>query len=595
MKLSDYVFKYLMEQGVRHVFTLTGGGIMHLVDSMGRSGVKYVCCHHEQAAAIAAQAYSMYEERLNVCLVTTGPGGTNALTGAAAAYVDSTPVIYLSGQVKREDFARLRGVRQYGAQENDIVAMAAPVTKYAVTVMEPEDIAYELEKSVYLATHGRKGPVWIDIPLDVQSAEIEEKQLRHYMPETEEAEEGYSEAAKYTLELLQEAKRPLLLVGQGMVSAGAQQAVRKFVEKTQIPVLATWRVLDFMATDEDGFFGSPGLQAPRYSNLILQTCDCLIVLGSRMDNMITAFNESHFAYRAKKVIVDIDANEIRKLAMTDVYPLAGDVRRYADALLELLEEDSLPQYSAWMESCRRMKSRFPILGEKQEKEEKVNLYKVTEEISKYAEEDDTIVISSTSRCNTAGHIAFTHKRGQKTISSMGMGSMGFALPSAVGAYYASGEKRTIVIEGDGSFQLNLQELETIVSNGVDAKMFIFNNIGYAAITTMQDRNFDGFYVGSNEQSGVFMPDLEKIAYAYDIPYVKIEKEEDIRPAVKKAMETEGAVLCDIVGSLWFDEIPKCISSVDAKTGKRVSALLENPYPFLSEEELREAERELMGM
>lgn len=595
MKLSDYVFEYFVEQGVRHVFTLTGGGIMHLVDSMGRSGVKYVCCHHEQAAAIAAQAYSMYEERLNVCLVTTGPGGTNALTGAAAAYVDSTPVIYLSGQVKRDDFARLRGVRQYGAQENDIVAMAAPVTKYAVTVMEPEDIAYELEKSVYLATHGRKGPVWIDIPLDVQSAEIDEKQLRHYVPETEEDRESYSEAAKHTLELLQGAERPLILVGQGMVSSGAQQAVREFAEKTQIPVVATWRVLDFMATDEDGFFGSPGLQAPRYSNLILQTCDCLIVLGSRMDNMITAFNEGHFAYRAKKVIVDIDENEIKKLAMTDVYPVVGDVGRYIGALSELLDKYRLPEYSVWMESCRRVKKRFPILGEKQEKEEKVNLYKVTEEISKYAHEEDTIVISSTSRCNTAGHIAFSHKRGQKTISSMGMGSMGFALPSAVGAYYASGEKRTIVIEGDGSFQLNLQELETIVSNGVDAKMFIFNNIGYAAITTMQDRNFGGFYVGSNEQSGVFMPDLEKIAYAYDIPYVKIEKEEDIRPAVKEAMETEGAVICDIVGSLWFDEIPKCISSVDVETGKRVSALLENPYPFLSEGELRDAERELMGL
>ncbi len=595
MKLSDYVFEYFVEQGVRHVFTLTGGGIMHLVDSMGRSGVKYVCCHHEQAAAIAAQAYTMYEERLNVCLVTTGPGGTNALTGAAAAYVDSTPVIYLSGQVKRDDFARLRGVRQYGAQENDIVAMAAPVTKYAVTVMEPEDIAYELEKSVYLATHGRKGPVWIDIPLDVQSAEIDEKRLRHYVPETEEDRESYSEAAKHTLELLQGAERPLILVGQGMVSSGAQQAVREFAEKTQIPVVATWRVLDFMATDEDGFFGSPGLQAPRYSNLILQTCDCLIVLGSRMDNMITAFNEGHFAYRAKKVIVDIDENEIKKLAMTDVYPVVGDVGRYIGALSELLDKYRLPEYSVWMESCRRVKKRFPILDEKQEKEEKVNLYKVTEEISKYAHEEDTIVISSTSRCNTAGHIAFSHKRGQKTISSMGMGSMGFALPSAVGAYYASGEKRTIVIEGDGSFQLNLQELETIVANGVDAKMFIFNNIGYAAITTMQDRNFGGFYVGSNEQSGVFMPDLEKIAYAYDIPYVKIEKEDDIRPAVKEAMETEGAVICDIVGSLWFDEIPKCISSVDVKTGKRVSALLENPYPFLSEEELRDAERELMGL
>ena len=234
------------------------------------------------------------------------------------------------------------------------------------------------------------------------------------------------------------------------------------------------------------------------------------------------------------------------------------------------------------------------MKEKQDKEDKVNLYEVTEEISKYAREEDVIVISSTSRCNTAGHIAFSHKKGQKTISSMGMGSMGFALPSAVGAYYASGKQRVIMIEGDGSLQLNIQELETIVSNGVDAKMFIFNNIGYAAITTMQERNFDGFYVGSNEKSGLFMPNLEKIAYAYDIPYLKIEKKEDIQDAVKKAMAAEGAVLCDIIGSLWFDEIPKCISSVDKETGKRVSAYLENPYPYLSEEEMQEIERELLG-
>lgn len=349
-----------------------------------------------------------------------------------------------------------------------------------------------------------------------------------------------------------------------------------------------------MAGDDDMFFGSPGLQAPRYSNLILQACDCLIVLGSRLDNMITAFNEEHFAYRAKKVIVDIDENEIKKLKMTEVYPVAGDVKQYVCALMEQCNGQNLPDYSVWVKSCRKIKEKFPILREKQDKEEKVNLYQVTEEISRHAKKDDVIVISSTSRCNTAGHIAFSHKKGQKTISSMGMGSMGFALPSAVGAYYASGKQRVIVIEGDGSLQLNIQELETIVSHRINAKMFIFNNVGYAAITTMQDRNFNSFYVGSNEQSGVFMPNLEKIAYAYDIPYVKIERKGDIHDAVKSAMETEGAVLCDIVGSLWFDEIPKCISSVDKKTGRRVSAFLENPYPYLNEEEMQEVERELLG-
>ncbi len=593
IKLSDYIFKYLERIGVNTVFTLTGGGIMHLVDSMGHSNMEYVCCHHEQAAAIAAQAYDMYNEQLSVCLVTTGPGGTNALTGAAAAYVDSTPVIYMSGQVKRDDFASLRGVRQFGAQENDIIAMAKPITKYAVLASEPENIAYELEKCVYLATHGRKGPVWIDIPLDVQSAEIEESSLRHYMPE-EKQKPDLKQTAEQTLQLLKESQRPVLLVGQGMKSAGAEELTHQFVDLTGIPVLATWRALDFMGSEEEGFFGSPGLQAPRYSNLILQSADALIVLGSRMDNMITAFNEEHFAYRAKKVVVDIDENEIKKLAMTRIVPVVADAREYMEVLVnELRCQDVQYDFGEWRNKCQKIKEQFPIFKEKQDKEEGVSLYQVTEEISKYADKEDTIVISSTSRCNTAGHIAFNHKRGQRTISSMGMGSMGFALPSAVGAYYASRKNRVIVIEGDGSFQLNIQELETIVSNHVDAKMFIFNNNGYAAITTMQDRNFDSFYVGSNEKSGLYMPDLEKIAFAYGIPYARIEKNEEIAEKVKAAMDADGPFICDIMGSLWFDEIPKCISSVDKKTGKRISAYLENPYPYLPEEELKKIEKSLL--
>lgn len=594
IKLSDYVFSYLESQGVKHAFTLTGGGIMHLVDSLGHSNVEYVCCHHEQAAAIAAQAYDMYQEQLSVCLVTTGPGGTNALTGAAAAYVDSTPVIYMTGQVKRSDFASLRNVRQFGAQENDIISMAKPVCKYATLVMEPEDIAYELEKCVYIATHGRKGPVWIDIPLDVQAAMIDEEALCHYEPE-EEIYDGLEEAAETTMRMLQEARRPVLLVGQGMVSSEAEAVTRSFVERTHIPVLATWRALDFMGTEEKGFFGSPGLQAPRYSNLILQNCDALIVLGSRLDNMITAFSEEHFAYKAKKVIVDIDENELKKLQMNHLTTVVSDAKLFMETLNKKLEQtDFQADYSEWIEKCEVVKKRFPILAEKQEKEEGVNLYRVTDKISEYALKDDVIVISSTSRCNTAGHIAFKHLRGQKTISSMGMGSMGFAIPSAVGAYYAVGKNRIIVIEGDGSLQLNIQELETIKANQIDAKMFIFNNTGYAAITTMQDRNFDSFYVGSNEMSGLYMPDLEKIAYAYDLPYCRIESEEQIEEMVEKTMNTEGPCICDIRGSLWFDEIPKCISKVDERTGRRVSAYLENPFPYLSEKELEDIQNLLCG-
>ncbi len=593
MKLSDYVFEYLKKLKVKHVFTLTGGGIMHLVDSLGRSDIKYVCCHHEQAAAIAAQAYSMYEDTLGVCLVTTGPGGTNALTGAAAAYTDSTPVIFISGQVKRSDFASLRGVRQFGAQENDIVSMVKPVTKYAVTVMNPDDIAYELEKCVYIAEHGRKGPVWIDIPLDIQAAEIDEENLRHFSAEDEIISSGCKMAADYTIELLRKSKRPVILLGHGTVSSGAYSEVYELLEKVKIPVLSTWRVLDFMSSDNDCFFGSPGLQAPRYSNLIIQNCDCLLVLGSRLDNMITAFNEEHFAYNAQKVIVDIDENEIKKLAMTDVYPVVSDVKNFMSYLLSGFDDlPVIPDYTQWLEKCRKIKDKYPIFKEKQDKEEKVNLYEVTEKISEYADKNDVIVISSTSRCNTAGHIAFSHKKGQKTISSMGLGSMGFALPSAVGAFYANDEKRVVVIEGDGSFQLNLQELETIVSNRINAKMFIFNNSGYAAITTMQDRNFNGFYVGSNEKSGLWMPDLEKIAAAYDIPYFRIGENYEIEKTIIQTMKTDGPVICDIWGSLWFDEIPKCISSIDKETGKRISAFLENPYPYLSQEELELAEKEL---
>ena len=589
MRVADYVFKYLKEIGVGHVFMLSGGGIMYLVDALGRSEIKYVCCHHEQAAAIAAQAYGMYDDSLGVCLITTGPGGTNALTGTGAAYMDSTPMLFISGQVKRSDFASLRGVRQYGAQENDIVSMAKPVTKYAVTVMEPENVPYELDKCVYEATHGRKGPVWLDIPLDIQSAEIEPEKLKRFVPDVPEIKPANCVAE--IICLLKKAKRPLILAGHGVNASCSQEKLRGLIEKTGIPVLSTWRLLDFMSADDELFFGAPGLQAPRYSNLVLQHCDLLLVLGSRLDNMITAFSEEHFARMAEVVVVDIDENEMRKLHIPNLKSVLSDVGDFIDQLSEGLIGEDLPDYSNWVSRCREIKNRYPLLKEKQTITEGVDLYRVTNKISGYAKTDDTLVISSTSRCNTAGHIAFDRKRGQKSISSMGFGSMGFALPSVIGAYYAGRGHRVIMLEGDGSLQLNIQEFETIVSNGIDAKMFIFNNVGYAAITTMQQRNFDGFFVGSNEKSGLFMPDMKKISEAYCIPYRCIYRNEEIDEVVNWAMnEINGFCIVDIKGALSFDEIPKCISRIDEVTGKRVSAYLENPFPFLSNSEMMEIEK-----
>ena len=596
MRAADYIFEYLENLGVRHVFMLSGGGIMYLVDALGRSNLKYVCCHHEQAAAIAAQAYGMYDDSLGVCLVTTGPGGTNALTGTGAAYMDSTPVLYISGQVKRTDFAVLRGVRQFGAQENDIVSMAKPVTKYAVTVMNPEDIPYELEKCVYEATHGRKGPVWLDIPLDIQSADIDPVSLRHFCPDEVLDEYNIETEIFEILKLLRKSKRPLILAGHGVDSSGSQELLRELVEITGIPVLSTWRALDVFGADDSYFFGAPGLQAPRYSNLILQHCDFLLVLGSRLDNMITAFNEEHFARMADVVVVDIDDNEMNKLKIPHLLKVSADVKVLLNMLMEKVRTSDIPDYSEWVERCRNIKKRFPLLDESQTVNVGVDLYRVTHSVSEYANADDTIVISSTSRCNTAGHIAFERKKGQKSVSSMGYGSMGFALPSVVGAYYASGNRRVIMFEGDGSLQLNIQEFETVVSNGIDAKMFIFNNIGYAAITTMQDRNFEGFYVGSNEESGLHMPDMKKIADAYGIPYTCIENNDDIERAVRWAMnEVSGYCIVDIKGSLAFDEIPKCISRIDENTGHRISAFLENPYPFLSDAEINDIEAYMLGI
>ena len=600
LRVADVMMNELSRQGLKHVFMLSGGGIMYLMDALATSDLRHVCCHHEQAAAIAAQAYAMQCGGLGACLVTTGPGGANALTGCAAAYVDSTPLIFISGQVKTADFASLRKVRQFGAQENDIVSMARPVTKYAVRVDDPQQALFELQKALYIAAHGRRGPVWVDVPLDVQSAMVEVSTLPLFDPSCEAdwctddmAAQLHpdvcvlDEGVAAVLHKLATCRRPLLYAGHGVAASGAEDLFRTLAQRLGAPVAASWRGLGIMDGDDRLFFGSPGLQAPRYANMITQAADFLLVLGSRLDNMITAFSERNFARRAAKVVVDLDAAEMNKLDMPDVVRVRGDVRQFLERLLAALPEQPRQVAAEWREFCTGLRCRFPLLEEKQAAPLRgTDLYRLTAAVGRAASADDAVVVSSTSRCNTAGHLAFCYRQGQRPVSSMGMGSMGFALPSVVGAWFASGKKRVIMLEGDGSLQLNIQELQTIIHHGIDAKLFVFSNSGYAAIATMQDRNFEGRHVGSDAPSGVSMPSLQRIAGAYGLPYVRIEDDSQIEKGVQSAMQTKGPVLCEVLGDMAFDEIPKCISYVNAE-GKRVSAALENPFPFLSESVVRE--------
>jgi acetolactate synthase-1/2/3 large subunit len=508
----------------------------------------------------------MYRNAPGVCLVTTGPGGTNALTGCAAAYTDSTPVLFLSGQVKRADFASLRGVRQFGAQENDIVAMARPVTKYAVLVNNAADALYELQKAIFLSMHGRRGPVWVDVPLDVQSAAVEEDSLRRFNPELDLPADRFGPGARQngdlsaldaaaarTADMLYAAGKPLILIGHGLVAAGAEERFRVLARRIGVPVTATWRALGVLGHDDPLFFGSPGLQAERYANIITQGADFLLVLGSRLDNMITAFAEARFAVRARKVAVDLDERELDKFSLPDLTPVLCDVSLFLERLEAVLPPHPVRAIEPWLAFCAEMKAAFPLNREQQEFSSPLaDLYRVAEAVAEHTGAEDTLVVSSTSRCNTAGHIAMPRKTGQKSISSMGMGGMGFALPSVVGAWFASGGRRVVALEGDGSLELNAQELQTIRQHNINAKLFIFSNGGYAAIAAMQDRNFGGFRVGADAGSGLCLPALDKLARAYGLPYVRIASDGEIAGGVSRVMNMKGPVLCDVLGVMRFD-------------------------------------------
>ena len=498
IKLSDYIFKFIKDQGVKHIFMLPGGGAMHLVDSLGTSNIEFTCCQHEQAVAIAAESYAQHTNHLGVALVTSGPGATNAITGVTAGWIDSTPMLILSGQAKRQDLIGNKGVRQIGSQEVTIVDMVEPITKYAVQVLEPHNIRYILEKAYHEATTGRKGPVWIDFPLVVQAALLDETSLQGYVAEEEKYE--FKEDLKTVVEMLSRAKKPLILAGNGIISANAVETFHKVINKLNIPVQTTWKSIDIMWDKHPLYAGHPGGLGDRGANYIIQECDLLLAIGARLDNSITAFNEAKFAPNATKVVVDIDRHELDKFTMTIDVPIQADCSEFLRELdAEIL--DNKNKYSDWIAYCRKLRETYPvILPEYALQKRYVNGYYFTKQLSDALTSEDIIVPESAGVTAEVTIQAFENKKGQKMKHAAGLGSMGFGLPYSIGACLANQKRRTILINGDGAFQLNIQELVTVQALNLPVKIFIWNNNGYASIRAMQRNNFDGRYVAREKNS-----------------------------------------------------------------------------------------------
>ncbi|MGM9634691.1 MAG: thiamine pyrophosphate-binding protein [Candidatus Avispirillum sp.] len=591
IKVSDYVSRFLVENGVRHLFLIGGGGMMHLLDSVGKQeGLQCIYNLNEQASGICAESYAQFTNHLGAALLTTGPGATNAITGCAGAWLDSTPVLYISGQCKRSQMGQLMGLRQYGAQEIAIIPVVRPITKYAEIVMEKEDIRYQLEKAVYLATHGRRGPVWLDIPLDIQGASVEEDSLRGF----DAASEGLDslpavseEDIREIYEDLNRSKRPVIMLGHGAVAGGLAGKVKDFCHRHSIPAMTSWRAKGLFSDDDPLYMGSPGAPTLRFSNYAVQNCDFLLVVGSRLNPPMTNYGEERFAPGAVKYIVDIEEGEMDKLAIPFKKRILSDagifIGRFLDNEGLMAEKDR----SQWTDYCKKIKDKYPLSAEKQPvyNEGKVDGYYLAQTMSDFSRAEDIFVGSSSGRTCGISHMAYQLKEGQKFVTSMGLGSMGWVLPSAIACCIAGG-RRTVLLEGDGSLQHNIQELALIKTYGLPIKLFVFQNGGYASILTMQRNNFQSRFAGCTPESGLGFPELRNVAETYSMDYYEIKNDGEVRDTVERIMADDRPVLCEVHASIYFDEIPKSVTKANAD-GSFSSSPMEYLYPEISEDEQKE--------
>ncbi|MDE8349086.1 MAG: thiamine pyrophosphate-binding protein [Acidocella sp.] len=594
MRVADYIAQGLVRHGLRHVFMVTGGGAMHLNDALSRNqSLSAICCHHEQACAMAAEAYCRLNGLTAVVNVTTGPGGINALNGVYGAYTDSIGMVVISGQVKRETMIGSYNLplRQLGDQEVDIINMVSGITKYAVVLREPNDVRYVMEKALHLARSGRPGPVWIDVPVDVQGALIDPAALRGFEPgeQPEVGLQGHDlrEAAQAVAAALMSAERPIIMPGTGVRISGAYDDFLRLVERLKFPVATAFNAHDVLPDDHDCYVGRPGTVGDRAGNFAVQNADCVLILGCRLNIRQISYNWQAFAPRAYRILVDIDAAELAKPTLSIEMPVHADLKLFLPMLLAELQifERSAPQ-AAYLEWCKARKERYKVVTPAYKlTNHPVNPYVFADLLFDVLAEDDVVVTANATACVTTFQAAKL-KAGQRLFSNSGSASMGYDLPAAIGAAYAAPERRIVCLAGDGSIMMNLQELQTIIANNLNIKIFLLNNSGYSSIRQTQVAYFSDNMFGCDAPSGVTFPDFRRIAAAFGFECDLIMQHADMAAAIAAVLNRPGPQFCEVMLDPEQVFSPK-LSSRKLDDGRMISSPLEDMAPFLSREELAE--------
>jgi acetolactate synthase-1/2/3 large subunit len=587
IKVSDYIFDFLSKKGLDTIFSVSGGAAAHLLNTVTNTDFTHICNYHEQACAMAAEGYARIANKPAIVLVTNGPGSSNTITGVLGAYQDSIPMIIISGQVPvNQSLGSLEDInlRQLGVQECDIISMVKPITKYATQVTKPEDIKYTLQRAYQEATSGRQGPVWIDVPLDVQSAEIDPDNIAFYINPTNPLYNNYS--VEEIIRHLNRSKKPVIVTGNGIHLSQSEELFNELKDKLQIPVVSTWTSKDLMSQNDPLYVGNFGLLGERAANFAIQNADFLLVLGSRLSIPNVGYQSHLFSPNSFKVVVDIDENELNKPTVNIDYKINDDLYIFLNKLNNELLMKEVPNWNEWVKKTQTWKYKYPVFQpEYKYNTDRINSFYFMEVLSEKLT-DNNIVVTDMGTSYTCTMQSLQMNGKSRLFTSSACCSMGFGLPGAIGAYYASPFKDIILIAGDGGLQMNLQELQTIAHHQLPIKIFVLNNNGYLAISLMQDNLFKGNYIGSNRQSGVSAPDFIRIADAYGFRRFRFNNNEDLENRIDDVMKCQGPILVEIMMTENQLLVPRVQSSKDAN-GKIISNSLENMFPYLPEEEMKE--------